>query len=101
MKVTSQDCGKQPDSSVKVEGQITTATLRDDLDQLVGEMTIGLEECAGADPVSGNLCLISQALLAVREENFLLRCRTFSWLMRTECDDSRNLRHRGAQFLRP
>src|SRR3981081_1443510 len=60
-------------------------------------MTIGLKECAGADPVSGKLRLISQAFLSIREENVLPRGRTFPRLQPAECGDYRHLRQRRAQ----
>ena len=50
MKVT-EGCGKQSCSGVEIESQFPGLALGNDLNEVIGQVAIGLEKRSGADPV--------------------------------------------------
>src|SRR5579864_6321484 len=97
MKVTGQGCGKQADSGVEVERQLSRPAPGRDLDQFVNEITVGLEKRTGADAVGGLFRPVHDVGCAYRNQ-FLWCCPR---LAVAKCRYARDLRQGGTKIFRP
>src|SRR5579862_4036452 len=101
MKVTSQGCGKQTCASIEVESMLAGLSRGNDLDELVGQMAVGLKKRSGANAVGGALRLIGQMSGTGGHQNFGRSRLAVSGIRFAEGHHASDRRERGAEFLGP